>query len=55
MGLSTVNPKVWAVILAVFVLAFLFRRLRVWWVRRRRRWAEQLAATIRSRQGAKRP
>jgi uncharacterized membrane protein len=48
-GLSAVNPKVWALILAVFVLAFVFRRLRVRWVQRRRRLAERLAAALRQR------
>jgi hypothetical protein len=54
-GLSAVNPKVWLVILAVFVLAFAFRRLRVWWSRRRRHLAALVAASLRARSGRNRP
>ena len=55
MGLSAVNPKVWALIVAVFVLALLFARARAWWARRRRRLAERLAARLRARSGRTHP
>jgi len=41
--------------LALFVLALLFVRARAWWVRRRRRLAERLAARIRERSARTRP
>lgn len=55
MGLTAVNPKVWAVLLAVFLLAFAFRRCRVWWVRRRASLAATIAASVRARNGRSRP
>lgn len=55
MGLSAVNTKVWLAIIAVFVLAFLIRRARVAWVRRRARLATSIAASIRARNGRSRP
>ncbi len=55
MGLSAVNPKIWLVILAVFVLAFAWRRLRVRWSRQRTGLAALVAQMLRARSGRNRP